>query len=354
MEKILKSQLDELVKLDKKYDSAQKTDFNFEERTQKITKVNDLYWKDQRELLVKNGLRLSKEKKKARIKALREIIGFGEKGYNPFAKDSRSYGIFARKDLQDMPFKEVSSALGIGVATQICNCGEVDLYVQPEWGGLIYGPILDYYLKGNGQGHVYDWDDAPPDFNWIIKPDVGETRTASAHMGMSVNGGEDDWNYSTAWLRVYAVWKPTNPGRFKAHVHFGGSEGPTNAGVAGDGDLLWNEGARFDAWAWLRVSYYDNGGWIELGDTGQVTIASHYESSGRTALGTCPWYWKLDHWLAKGEYSIPVNKNVCLTMWIKFKTSASHDWECYSGVFFGNENELLIRPVITGTQCTRI
>jgi hypothetical protein len=102
------------------------------------------------------------------------------------------------------------------------------------------------------------------------------------------------------------------------------------------------------------VGYYDSGNWVTLGDSGWRTIADNYEDRGRRADGTCPWYWKLDHWLALGEYSIPVNKRVYMIMGIDLETSAGSDDECESGVFFDEGRELLIRPVITGTQCTRI
>lgn len=303
--------------------------------------------------LVKQGVLLSEVDKKKRIADTNKILGDDRFGWKQLDFDSMAMNTFARSDFDYIPFRDIGKILG--ELFPVCKCGEAEIYLQPPWTGQIEGPHLDYWLWGDGKGHVYDWDDAPPDFEWKVKPQAGQATTASAHMNMDVEGGDDGWNQSWAWLWVYASWLPTGPGRFKAHVHFGGPSGPTNAGVVGDGcePWPWDDEAYFGAWISLLVSYYD-GGWVTLGDTGWSRIAHHYDCRGRTALGLCPWYWKLDHWLALGEFSIPVNKRVYMVMGIEFETSAGSDDECESGVFFDRGRELLIRPVITGTQCTRI
>jgi hypothetical protein len=173
-------------------------------------------------------------------------------------------------------------------------------------------------------------------------------------MQMSVDGANDGWNQSWATLSVDASWLPTSPGRFTAHVHFGGPNSLV-AAVAGDNCEVppWDDDAYFGAWISLWVGYADTN-WVTLGDAGWVTIADRYECVGWNAIGQAGWYWGLDHWLALGEYSIPVNKRVYLRMGIELETSAGSDDECYSGVSAGPGSRLLITPVITGTQCARI
>jgi len=306
--------------------------------------------------LVRQGKLLPKEEKKRKISEIKEIIGDDKLGWKFHNYEARSANMYKRSDFNYIPAKLLAKKLDLSLIYPVCRCGEADIYIQPPWTGQIDGPHLDYWLWGDNQGHIYNWDDAPPDFEWKVQPQAGQVTTASAHMDMDVTGGDDGWNQSWAWLWTYASWLPTNPGQFKAHVHFGGSDGPTNAGTVGDGyePWPWDDEAYFGAWVYLWVFYYDNGNLVTLGNTGWSNIVSHYERGDYTALGTCPWYWKLDDWVALGEYSIPVDKRVYLVMGIEFETSAGSDDECNSGVFFNQGRELLIRPVITGTQCTRI
>lgn len=306
------------------------------------------------ETLVRQGLLVPRDEKKKRFSEIKDIIGKDRLGMQFHNYATQSANMYKRYDFNFIPAKSVAQRF-IPIYP-ICRCGEADLYLQPPWTGQIDGPHLDYWLWGDNQGHIYNWDDAPPDFDWSVKPEANQATTASAHMNMGVEGGDDGWNQSWAWVWLYSSWLPTSPGRFTAHVHFGGPDGPTNAGVVGDGCEIWpwDDEAYFGAWAYLWVCYYDNGVLRTLGETGWRNIASHYECSGYSALGTCPWYWKLDDWLALGEYSIPVDKKVYLIMGIEFETSAGSDDECYSSVHFDTGRELLFRPVITGTHCTRL
>jgi len=303
--------------------------------------------------LVEQGKLLTIEDKKRRNVEIAKVIGDDRFGRNLKKFDIESQSIFARSDLEHIPSRNIAGVFGRAIPT--CKCGEAELYVQPAWTGTINGPFLDYYLWGDGKDHVYDWDDAPPDFEWLVKPEEGQVKTASARMHMAVEGGDDGWNQSWAWLDVLASWQPTSPGRFSAHVHFGDSSGPTNAGIVGDGcePWPWDDEAYFGAWIYLSL-FYEDPAPILLGNTGWRTIADQYECGGWDAMGLCPWYWKLDHWLSLGEFSIPVNKRVVMMMGIKFETSAGSDDECCSGVFFDETRPLLIQPIITGIQCGRL
>ena len=159
MEKELKQQLDELIKLQKKEDTNQKTNLDFEERLQTMYEINKVISKKQRESMMKLGISPSDKEKQVRRKALMKIIGGDMNGLSKF-EITKKEGFFSRKDFEFIPKKDITSIFGI--ENPICQCGESSIYIQPEWADYILGPYLDYWLAGDGKDHIYDWNDVPP------------------------------------------------------------------------------------------------------------------------------------------------------------------------------------------------
>src|SRR5205823_2276550 len=135
---------------------------------------------------------------------------------------------------------------------------------------------------------------------------------------------------------------------FYAHFHFGDPAGGINASVHGNSGYFSSEAGYFGAWISLWVAYFDAGIWVPLHDQ-RVQIANRYDREDVNGLGDM-WRWKLDHWLATALLDIPTGKRVSIVGTVEFETSAE-DGDCYSGVDFTGTQPLLLRPVVTGSQC---
>ncbi|MFX1286590.1 MAG: hypothetical protein ACFFB5_23335 [Promethearchaeota archaeon] len=320
-----------------------------EERNRLIEKSKEIYPLIQqrrekaREWLIKQGIIGDREAKRWRIEEKKRIFGLKS---NP-GPTGQVYMRVNQPTIDEMIHKvqNIEDYIQGNIPPP-----SPELYIQPAWTGFIDGPKLSWHLEGDHQPNITDWDDAPPDFKWIVKPEADQVTTASAEMNMYLIGGHDGWNRCSFYLLVQAMWYPRYRGRFKAHYHFGGAESEYyDGGCHGDGELFWPEEAHFwaDIYIGVMYDYYDNN-WILLEEKHR-NIANRHESQDYNRLGQLPYYFKLDHWLATREYPIPQDGRVSVFSAIRFLLEAE-DEECSSSVGFSGDHPLLIRPVITGAE----